>query len=68
MSSRGGHEKIGQRYVGESIVCKEQWLAPNIRGEKFLHVGRTIFIKSKMLLFPYTLTISTQIVKKNTKL
>ena len=35
----------------------------NIRGEEFQRVGRTIFIKSKMLLFPYTLIISTQMFK-----
>ena len=33
----------------------------NIRGEKIQRVGRTIFTKLKMLLFPYTLLISTRI-------
>ena len=42
-------------------VCKEQRGAPNIRGEEFQRLGRTIFIKSKMLLFPYTLIMSTRI-------
>ena len=35
----------------------------NIRGEEIQRVGRTIFITSKMLLFPYTLIISTQIFR-----
>ena len=42
---------------------KEQWKAPNIRVEEFKRVGRTIFIKSKRLLFPYISKISTQILK-----
>ena len=35
----------------------------NICGEEFQRVIRTIFIKLKMLLFPYTLIISTRILK-----
>jgi hypothetical protein len=41
--------------------CKNQHWVCNMCGEEFQHVGRTIFIKSKMLLFPYTLINSTQI-------
>ena len=33
----------------------------SVHGEEFQRVGRTIFIKSKILLFPYTLIISNQI-------
>jgi hypothetical protein len=51
------------RWFYLDFACKEQWWVPNICGEEFQHVGRTIFIKSKMLLFPYTLMISTQILK-----
>ena len=44
-------------------VCKNQHWVCNICGEKFQHVGRTIFIKSKMLLFPYTTINSTRILR-----
>jgi hypothetical protein len=44
-------------------VCKNQHWVCNNCGEEFQHVGRTIFIKSKMLLFPYTLINSTRIFK-----
>jgi hypothetical protein len=45
---RGGHAKIVRCFI---------------RGEEFQRVGRTIFIKSKMLLFHYKLIISTRIFK-----
>ena len=38
-------------------VCKNQRWPPNIRGVEFQRVGRTLFIKSNMLPFPYTLII-----------
>ena len=44
-------------------VCKNQRWVCNIRGEEFQLVGRTIFIKSKMLLFLYILIISIRIFK-----
>ena len=42
-------------------VCKRQRWVFFIHGEEFKCVCRTIFIKSKMLLFPYTLIILTRI-------
>ena len=57
------HTTMVYRWIYNDTVCKEQWWAPNICGEEFQCVGRTIFIKSKMILFPYKLIISTQIFK-----
>ena len=41
--ARSSHE--GQagvcRWIYKDIACKEQWWAPDIRGEKFQHVGKT---------------------------
>ena len=42
---------------------RTDWSFVTIRREVFQRVGRTIFIKSKLLLFLYTLIISTQIFK-----
>ena len=39
-----------------------RWIS-SIHSEEFQRVGTQIFIKSKMLLFPYTLIIPTQIFK-----
>ena len=50
----------GYRWISDLNISKEQWLASNIRGGEFQCVGRTIFIKSKMHLFPYGLIIWTQ--------
>ena len=44
-------------------VSKEQWWVPNIHGEEFQRVGRTKFIKSKMLIFSNTLLIKTRFSK-----
>ena len=44
-------------------VCKNQRRVCFIRGEELKRVGRTIFIKSKMLLFASILIISTWIFK-----
>ena len=52
--SRYGRAKVC-RWVYDVNVCKNQQWAPNNRGIQFQHVGRrTTFLKSKMLLFPYT--------------
>ena len=44
-------------------VCKDRRWISIIRDVEFQRVGRTIIIKSKMFLFPYTLIISTRIFK-----
>ena len=44
-------------------VCKNQRRVCFIRGEEFQRVGRTIFIRYKMLLFAYIFIISTRIFK-----
>ena len=54
------------RRIYDVNVCKNQWWAPNNRSVEFQRVGKTIFIKSKMLLFLYTLIISIQIFKSLT--
>ena len=56
--SRKGQVEVC-RWFYLDFLCKDQWWVPNICSEEFQHVGRTIFIKSKVLLFPYKLIIST---------
>ena len=54
--SRDGRAKVCRWIYGVN-VCKNQRWAPNIRGVEFQRLGRTIFIKSKMLLFLYNIQI-----------
>ena len=49
-----GQAKVCQ-WIYKDNICKDQWWlvsrAPNIYGEEFQHVGRSIFIKSKNISF-----------------
>ena len=57
--SHGGRAEVCWGIYND-ITCKKQWWARYIYGEEFQRVGRTVFIKTKMLLFPYIIIISTQ--------
>ena len=51
------HTKVC-RWIFKDIVCKVQCRVPNINGEEFHSVGRTILIRQKMSLFPYAIYIN----------